>query len=460
MHHADAGMPKVTTPAINPPHYFDMTFSAEAGRPYRLWIRAKAQNDFWANDSVWVQFSGSVNSSGSPVYRIGTNSGTEINLEDCSGCGLSGWGWQDNGWGVGVLGPQIFFQTTGTHTIRVQGREDGISIDQIVLSPGTYLHTSPGALKNDNTVLPKSGGPQPTDAVPSVTSVTPNTGPTAGGTSVSIKGGGFVSGASVTFGSTIATNVSVVSSTAINATAPAHLAGTVSITVTNTNGQSGTLAKAFTYTAPAPVETILLEDDFNDNSLNLSKWSPNNLFSGFTDPTVPSRELNQRFEIGALFVNASGSHYNGIRSASAFDFNGAYSYVELVQGPAAATKADAMFTIGRDAHNYYRVYVEEGIFICQARIGGTKRNLFTAVYNSALHRYWRIRHDQPAGNVVFETAADNPGLAGSWTIRYSERWDGAAVPLNSVLFEIKGGTWQVETIAPGTVVFDNFKAGR
>ena len=159
IHNADGGVPKITTPFVNPPHYFEMTFTAEAGRPYRLWIRAKAQNDFWGNDSIWVQFSDSVNSSGAQLYRIGTTSGTEINLEDCSGCGLSGWGWQDNGWGVGVMGPQIYFQSTGTHTIRVQTREDGLSIDQIVLSPLTYLHNSPGALKNDNTILPTSGGP-------------------------------------------------------------------------------------------------------------------------------------------------------------------------------------------------------------------------------------------------------------------------------------------------------------
>ena len=153
IHHADAGAPKITTPAINPSHYFEMTFTAEAGRPYRLWIRAKAQNDFWGNDSVWVQFSDSVNSNGAAVFRTGTTSGTEINLEDCSGCGLSGWGWQDNGWGVGVLGPQIFFQSTGTHTIRIQGREDGVSIDQIVLSSEKYLTTRPGKSKNDTTIL-------------------------------------------------------------------------------------------------------------------------------------------------------------------------------------------------------------------------------------------------------------------------------------------------------------------
>jgi hypothetical protein len=44
------------------------------------------------------------------------------------------------------------------HTLRIQPREDGVSIDQIVLSPSTYLFTSPGALKNDTHILPKNNG--------------------------------------------------------------------------------------------------------------------------------------------------------------------------------------------------------------------------------------------------------------------------------------------------------------
>jgi IPT/TIG domain len=459
IHHADAGVPKITTPSINPPHYFEMTFNAEAGRPYRLWIRAKAQDDFWGNDSVWIQFSDSVNSNGAAVFRIGTTSGTEVNLEDCSGCGLSGWGWQDNGWGTGVFGPQIFFQTTGTHTVRVQGREDGISIDQIVISPSTYLFTSPGALKNDNTVLPESGGGTPPPQPPTLTSVSPNSGSTAGGTSVTITGTNFSSGATVRFDSTAATNINVVSSTSITATTPAHAAGPVNIVVTNANGQSATLTNGFNY-ATAPAELTLLEDDFNDNSVNLAKWSPNNLFSGFTDGAVPTLETTQRLQVGALFAGQAGSHYNGLRSAAAYNFSGAYSYVELVQGPAASGTADGMFTIGQDPQNYYRIYVETGVFICQAKIGGTKRNLFTSAYSSSVHRFWRIRHDQTTGRVVFETASDNPNLSTSWVIRYNEPWDTAAVPLSSVMFEIKAGTWQTESIAPGTVVFDNFRAAR
>ena len=154
----NAGAAKLTTAVANPTNYFEMTFNAEAGRPYRLWIRAKAQSNAWANDSIFIQFNKSVTSSGTATWRIGTTSATEMNLEDCSGCGLSGWGWQDNGWGVGVLGPLVYFSTTGLQKLRIQYREDGLGIDQIVLSPSTYLSSAPGGVKNDATILPKSGG--------------------------------------------------------------------------------------------------------------------------------------------------------------------------------------------------------------------------------------------------------------------------------------------------------------
>ena len=153
MRHPDAGAPKITTALAAPAHYFELTFNAVAGTPYRLWLRGRADANYWGNDSVHVQFSGSVDASGAPVWRIGSASSTEVNLEDGSGAGLSGWGWQDNGYGGGVLGPLVYFETTGTHRIRVQTREDGFTIDQIVLSPGTYLNSAPGTLKNDATIL-------------------------------------------------------------------------------------------------------------------------------------------------------------------------------------------------------------------------------------------------------------------------------------------------------------------
>ena len=38
--------------------------------------------------------------------------------------------------------------------IVIQTREDGVSIDQVVLSAEKYLTTRPGTAKNDKTILP------------------------------------------------------------------------------------------------------------------------------------------------------------------------------------------------------------------------------------------------------------------------------------------------------------------
>ena len=52
-------------------------------------------------------------------------------------------------------------------------------------------------------------------------------------------------------GGTLRDHVALVNSTSITATTPAHAAGAVSVVVTNTDAQSGTLANGFTYAAPA-----------------------------------------------------------------------------------------------------------------------------------------------------------------------------------------------------------------
>jgi acid phosphatase len=815
----DLGAAKLTTPLAGPSSYFEMAFSAPAVTRYHLWIRGKAQNDSPYNDSVFVQFSDSLDTNGVAAYRIGTTDATTINLEDCFGCGLSGWGWQDNGWGSGVLGPDLAFQNSGTHTIRIQVREDGLSIDQIVLSPSTYLNTSPGAIRNDTTILPRSGAQPP----PSLESVSPDNGSAAGGTPVTITGSGFASGASAKFGGVSATAVTVVSPTTLTAITPAHAAGTVGVTVTNVDGQSGTLAGGFSYNQPsamprightfivveenhsyssvigssampylnslasryglatnyfanthpsignyfwlttgqvitndsnftgtvtadnivrqllaagktwksyaeslpfagytgsdqypyakrhnpfaylsdvtgsatqvnnvvpfsqfagdlannrlpnysfivpnllndahdcpssspsctdadmlaradswlatniAPLlasavfqqdgllvivfdesvdsdtagggghvamvvisprakpgyqsssfyqhqstlrmmaealgltsfpgdganapsmseffdttnsptpsvggvspntgpasggtsititgsafapgatvflsgipatnvnvesstwitgrtpahsagsanvtvtntngrsgtltngftytssnETILLADDFNDGALDTSKWLPNNLFSGFTDSSVSAVESSQRFNIGPLKLNSTGSHYNGIVSSSSFVFSGGYCYVQLVQAPAANTTGDAMFTIGKDVNNYYRFYVEAGSLFLQKRINGSKAALLTMPYSAVNHSFLRIRHDPSSSSVLFEAATNAGGTPSTWTVLYSEPWS-SSVSLSSIVFEIKGGTWQPETNAPGSVTFDNFKAAK
>ncbi|TSC94029.1 MAG: outer membrane adhesin-like protein [Parcubacteria group bacterium Licking1014_1] len=84
---------------------------------------------------------------------------------------------------------------------------------------------------------------------PSVESISPSSGPTAGGTSVTIVGTGFLSGPTVIIGGNAATNIDRVNSTHITATTPAGTAGAKDVTVTNTDTKSGTLTAGFTYEA-------------------------------------------------------------------------------------------------------------------------------------------------------------------------------------------------------------------
>ncbi len=85
---------------------------------------------------------------------------------------------------------------------------------------------------------------------PTVTSVSPNAGDTAGGTAVTITGTGFASVSGVTFGGVAATSVVTASATSVTCTTPAHAAGPVTVVVTNGDAQTGTLASAYAYAVP------------------------------------------------------------------------------------------------------------------------------------------------------------------------------------------------------------------
>ena len=46
----DKGAAKIVTALASPVDYFELPFTASAGVGYRLWIRARAQSDSYAND--------------------------------------------------------------------------------------------------------------------------------------------------------------------------------------------------------------------------------------------------------------------------------------------------------------------------------------------------------------------------------------------------------------------------
>jgi hypothetical protein len=107
---------------------------------------------------------------------------------------------------------------------------------------------------------------------PTVASVSPPSGPMAGGTSVTVNGSGFISGATtVSFGGVPLTGRAYPSSTQITGTTGAHAAGAVNVVVTNPDAETATLANGYTYVAPIYDGNL---DSVDCNGISGWAWDP------------------------------------------------------------------------------------------------------------------------------------------------------------------------------------------
>jgi hypothetical protein len=90
-----------------------------------------------------------------------------------------------------------------------------------------------------------------TDAelAPRVESISPATGPAAGGTAIVITGDNMTGVTSVTVGGVATTAFSVVSDNEVHATTGAHAAGAADVAVVKSAGPDTTVTGGFTYTA-------------------------------------------------------------------------------------------------------------------------------------------------------------------------------------------------------------------
>jgi hypothetical protein len=118
-------------------------------------------------------------------------------------------------------------------------------------------------------------------APPTVTGVSPTTGPMSGGTNVTVYGSNFAPGAVVDFGTSAAGSVTVVSPTELTAASPAAAAGTVNLTVTTSTGTSAvTTADQFTYIPPPSVTAV--SPDYGGTGGGTSVTITGSNFSGAT----------------------------------------------------------------------------------------------------------------------------------------------------------------------------------
>ncbi len=118
-------------------------------------------------------------------------------------------------------------------------------VDVTVTTSGGTSATNPGD------VFTYFAAPTINPAGPGLTGIVPDSGPTTGGTNITITGTGFLAGSTVRFGNPVtgplATNVMVVDADHITATTPPDTAGTINVTVTDLGGTSN--PEPFTYVA-------------------------------------------------------------------------------------------------------------------------------------------------------------------------------------------------------------------
>lgn len=122
--------------------------------------------------------------------------------------------------------------------------------------PGTAGSTQTVLITNPDGSTVAVGTPFTYNAAPvsalTVTGISPSTGAAGGGTLVTISGTGFLAGATVYFGNTPGTNVSVTDSTLLSVIAPAGTLGaSVPVSVSNSNGFTTLAPGTYTFGSAA-----------------------------------------------------------------------------------------------------------------------------------------------------------------------------------------------------------------
>ena len=164
----------------------------------------------------------------------------------------------------GPIGGGTVVTISGTGFLSNPGvKFGGVSATNVSATATSITGTAPGhAAGKVDVVVTNSDGQSATLTqaftyslpAPTISSVSPNSGPTTGGTPVTIIGTSFQTGATVTFGALPATNVVVVSATSITANTPLGPATqqlAVDVSVTNPDSTKATATGGFTYTVPA-----------------------------------------------------------------------------------------------------------------------------------------------------------------------------------------------------------------
>ncbi|RBQ05529.1 MBG domain-containing protein, partial [Pedobacter miscanthi] len=276
-------------------------------------------------------------------------------------------------------------------------------------------------------------------AAPTVTSLSPTSGPTSGGTSVTITGTNFIGANAVTFGATAATGFTVNSATQITATAPAGT-GTVDVRITTPGGTSATSASdQFTYIAAPTVSAAKINISggsgtggaFKIGDVVTAIWD--NSASGDNNPSIIAVTIDFSQFGGGATVTASNN--NNIWTATYTIVAGTIDATNRNISVTATNSAGPTTTTGTNnalVDNVAPLVTDANISINGASgTGGTYKigDVITATWNNTA------------------TGDTNTDIISSVTINFSQFGGGSAVAATN-----SGGIWTATyTLAAGAI---------
>lgn len=273
----------------------------------------------------------------------------------------------------------------------------------------SVLVTTPGGTNAANTFftyLPPA---------PTVSSISPSSGRTSGGTSVTITGTNLTGATSVTFGGTAATNVSVVNSTTITCTTPARPAGIVSVLI-STPGGTNAANTLYTYVSPPTVTAMSPATGSIAGGTSVTITGEN--FAGATGVTVGgAAATNLNVVNGTTIIcttppGSAGSASVLVNTSAGTNVaNTLFTYLGPVGLPAALDTPGRIYTLGGN--------------------GNWSGQTATSHDGVDAGQSGDISHNQ---ETWFETSVTGPGsLSFWWKVSSEANWDFLEFYINGVL---------------------------
>jgi hypothetical protein len=184
--------------------------------------------------------------------------------------------------------------------------------------------------------------------------------------------------------------------------------------------------------------TASLTDDFNDNSVDTTKWPSNNNGAGNTMAETGGQVV--------ITLGGTSGSYSEYTSATSYDLTNSYALVQAIAvTPDAATNAQSYLKVAKDASNLFTIGKLGTNLSMQSRTAAVDSTT-TVTYNPAQMVWWRLRNE--AGNILWETSATGK----SWTVQRT-----LATPFAITLMwqEIGAGCFGTQANAGGAT-YDNY----